>query len=169
MRLGSRHNAGHLYSGGNLILLLLRGALCLLLEGDRMATHPLFLDDLEWDTDRRQAIESKSNEAERGEASRHHDRKMREQGGSWWRRGKMILEREAGQQPRSGRGTPGLLLWGHFGDVGTHNTVAPDRGNGLESELLGPLRDLYLKPILWDNPSASPFIETWRSLTNSLT
>lgn len=35
MRLGSRHNAGHLYSGGSLILLLLRGVLCLLLEGDQ--------------------------------------------------------------------------------------------------------------------------------------
>lgn len=60
----------------------------------------------------------------------------------------MILEREAGQQLRSGQGHTRAVTGGHFGDVGTHNTVAPDRGNGLDSEVLGPLRDLYLKPIL---------------------
>lgn len=68
---------------------------------------------------------------QREEASRHHDRKTREQGDSWWRRGKVILEREVeSTTPRPRQGTLGGVTL----EILEHT---PDRGNGLHSELLG--------------------------------
>lgn len=73
----------------------------------------------------------------------------------------MILEREAGPQHRGpGRAHRGCYC-GVTWEMLEHTPLSlPDRGNGLGSELLGPLRDLYLKPTHRENPSASPFTET---------